>query len=247
MGHMAGSRVGGSRASRRSCRQARYRARLRNRVRIRVVASARRTRRRNRQLASAARDRPTTPAVTRSRLSAHSWQRGERPISRCELRFRHLGVRRLSVGGSGAMGSRSIAPSPRRWSVGFPDALILADAVRARGGGPSRNRSVAASGFWDEPHRMARRSGRRVSPLTWRLDTAPAPFGLRDRGPDRAPPCGGSNDAFSFRHSRVGASVAERGDLESPQAALKRHLFESLTLPGPERTREDQSLYPAVH
>src|SRR5260370_23439921 len=115
------------------------------------------------------------------------------------------------------MGSRSGAPSPCRWSVGFPDELVLAYALRARGRGPGCDGSVAASGVRDESHRMARRSGRRVSPLTRRLDTAPAPFGLRDRGPHRAPPCGGNDDPVSFAPLLVGATTALRGGLGIPR------------------------------
>src|SRR5260370_33668534 len=120
------------------------------------------------------------------------------------------------------MGSRSGAPSPCRWSVGFPDELVLAYALRARGRGPGCDGSVAASGVRDESHRMARRSGRRVSPLTRRLDTAPAPFGLRDRGPHRAPPCGGSNDGVSFRPPPRGAPVGKGGGRGNTPTAADR-------------------------
>jgi len=64
----------------------------------------------------------------------------------------------------------------------------------------------------DVPSRMAWKSKRRVSSVTWRLDTAAAAFGLRGRGSDRGTACRRSNFALPLRHFRK-AALGESKDV----------------------------------
>ena len=114
---------------------------------------------------------------------------------------------------------------PQRWvpeaarvasrrSPSLPHQLVPDDVVHAIGGRRGSNRATAAPGIRDLSSRMAWKSRRRVSSVTWRLDTAAAALGLRTRGSDRGTTCRGSNLALSLCHSRVGPSVAVRRGVE---------------------------------
>ena len=160
-----------------SRRQGRDRARLRHRLRLGMARPARRARRRHRQLGGAARHGAPAAAPARSRLPAPARQRRGGSLPRRQLRLRHLGVRRLPVGRSAALGSRGGAPAaPGRPAV-VPGQLVPADAVHAAGGRRRRDRSAAAAGVRHVP-----RSNGRATPAsssTSRTATGSACCGAR--------------------------------------------------------------------
>ena len=114
------------------------------------------------------------------------------------------------------------APAAARWPAGVPHQRLPAHALRAGRGrtSPATDRLLRpAFGMfrveWPGDHR------RRVPPLARRLDSHPAPLGIRDRGPDRRAPVPHLDDALALRHPGVGAAVALRRGVEGAQARMR--------------------------
>ena len=184
-------------AARRPRRQGHDRARLRHGVRLGVARPARRSTGRDRQLGPAARDGSSAPGRARSRLPTDPWQCRGRPVSRCELRSRHLRVRSLDLGGSTGVDPRSGASPPAGRPADLPDQLHAPDAVHAGRGaaGDQRARSPVAG---PPSARVGERSIRQLRPGPWRLDSRSSPERIRDREPRRALAGRGCDDGFPY-------------------------------------------------
>ena len=194
-------------------REGRDRARLRHGVVGRGWPS-RRARRRHRQFAGAARDGAAAPARARSRLPAASTATPRRGPARCELRLRHLRVRR-SLGGPVPLDSRSRAsPSARRPARFLVNSELLVLCM------PSED-DVAATERLLRPtfglHRIDWPDGSPTSTsrTEWIRLLRRSGFEIEDLSSSAA----GSrrDDALSVRHPRMGAAVAVRRGLGGAQ------------------------------
>ena len=179
-------------------------------------------RRRHRQLRSAARHGTAHAASARTRLLRSCTETPRR--FRCRMRSfgfpRSLRVRRVPLGRSAPVGARGRASGCAPAAASCFRQLVPRGALHAGRGRNRRHRPAGrrpAFGLY-RLHFPATSASNSI--LARRLDPTLAPVAFRNRRPDRSMALRKCLDPISVRHHRLGAAMARRRGVESPQNTL---------------------------